>query len=164
MELMPICVECVDGCKKLPAATLGGSQRRRLAAVERLHASKGAPNVHPTKRGKLEPRADKHEAVEDLVRAADVVELAWAQALREARGVEEGAEDVGRAAGDDVVEAHHLASVGQAAGEDYVPDWHNGAEAERDEGQRAVPTVAAVVRREDDLGLARVEGREDKQE
>jgi len=66
--------------------------------------------------------------------------------------LKQGTGNVARASGDNVVEAHHLARVREALGEHDVADGNDRREAERDERQRAVPAVVAVVRGQDDLG------------
>lgn len=92
--------------------------------------------------------------MEDLVRVTNEVDLAGDEALGNAGSIQKRTDDVRGATEEDVVETHHIASVAEAAGEDDVADGDDGREAERDEGERAVPAVVAVVGREDDLESA----------
>ncbi|EJT52363.1 hypothetical protein A1Q1_04574 [Trichosporon asahii var. asahii CBS 2479] len=103
---------------------------------------------HPPERCELEPSPEQNEAVENLVRCADNVKAAGEEALREALGIEHRAKDVARAASDDVVEPHHVARVLDALPERDVAAGNDGRQTQANEGQRAVPAMSAVMRRE----------------
>lgn len=107
---------------------------------------------HPAQRRVLEPGAEEHKAVEDIVRGSDKVKLAWPLLLREAGGVQQRTENVACATGSNVGEAEAVAGKAQALRENYVGDGHDGREAESDKGEGAVPPVGAVVGAQDDVG------------